>query len=72
MTSLGSCPLDLAGRRPRRAGGLANRLGWGLDTDNLGFATDTVAKIGEGKSQKSGATFDEPAAGVLADRVAAR
>jgi hypothetical protein len=40
--------------------------------DNLDFAANTVADIGEGKSRKSGDTLDEPTAAVLADRVAAR
>jgi hypothetical protein len=72
VTSLGSLPLDLAGRRPRPAGGLADHLDRGLDLDDLDFAADTVAKIGEGKSPKSGITVDEPTAAVLADRVADR
>jgi hypothetical protein len=73
VTSLGFVlPLDLAGRRPRSAGGLAGHLDRGLDLDDLDFAANTVANIGEGKSQKSGITVDEPTAAVLADRVADR
>jgi hypothetical protein len=65
-------PLDLAGRRPRLAGGLADHLDRDLDLDDLDFAANTVAKLGEGKSQKSGITLDEPTAAVLAGRVADR
>jgi hypothetical protein len=72
VTSLGSLPLDLGGRRPRPAGGLADHLDRDLDMDDLDFAANTVAKLGEGKSQKSGITLDEPTVSVLADRVAAR
>jgi hypothetical protein len=72
VTSPGPLPLDLGGRRPRPAGGLADHLDRGLDLDDLDFAANTVANIGEGKSRKSGITVDEPTAAVLADRVADR
>jgi hypothetical protein len=72
VTSPGSCPRYLAGRRHQPAGGLADPLDRGLDRDNLAFAADTVAHAGEGKSQKAGITVDEPTSAVLADRVAAR